>query len=833
MTGRLSVLAVVAATGAVQCFASMPNWQARAGLVAVAVALSLIWIILRRCCWPGSASTYRALIPLWAGVLGLLITVARVEHRLADELAADNENKVSRVVLRVASLVRIQPDSRQFEAEVISSMPDGLPSRIQVSWNAAGWGGPYGLASKDPATFPELVPGQVWRMSLTLKKPHGARNPHAFDYESYMFAQGLRATGSVRGTPHYLGDEPWASLPVVAQRARHYVREAMRPYLEGKRYGAVLLALTIGDQASVTPADWDVFNRTGITHLVSISGSHITMIAAIGGLAMRWTWRRMRVRGRAPAERVPAQIAAALAALLVAWLYCLLAGWGVPARRTFLMLAVIAAAHSLRLPLNVSRLLSLVAFAVVMLDPWALLASGFWLSFGAVYVLMVSPGWWGRAQGYSSRTTRRQRLGRFLYLASSLQLGITVGLMPLLALIFHQVSLASPLANSYAIPVISLWVTPLSLLLAAVAFVPGLEWLASIIAWLGHTALDVIMRPTVWLAQLDLASFDAPAAPFGLTLLALSGLLLAVMPYGFPTRSAAWLLMLPALFWRPERPDPGDWTAHALDVGQASAIVIQTARHVVLFDTGLRSSATSDDGARTVWPFMRSKGINKLDVMVVSHADIDHAGGAGSLLVSVPVEQSYSSFDLQAYVEREYRLLGERGGNVRLPLAVSACWHGVKWEVDGVAFDFLWPLTHYDAARPAKREQRNGQACVLRVRGRHHSLLLTSDIGAAQEASLLARGLDPVDVVMAAHHGSKGSSTVDFVRAVQARHVVAQVGMWNRYGHPSPAVQKRWEQAGAQFWRTDLHGAIAARSQAGELTVQSIRQSNEHYWQGR
>ncbi len=832
MTGRLSVLAVVLATGAVQCFPAMPDLDAWLILIAGAGALSLGLLYWQHRALRPKTSAYRWLAPLWAFVLGLLITVARVEQRLADELAPGNENQVSRVVLRVAGLVRIQPDSRQFDADVISSRPDGVPSRIQVSWRAPGRSGPYGRFSQAEFDFPELVPGQVWRMSLTLKKPHGARNPHAFDYESYMFAKGLRATGSVRGTPLYLGDEPWADLPTIAQRARHRVRRAMQPYLEGKRYGAVLLALTIGDQASVEQSDWDVFNRTGITHLVSISGSHITMIAALGGTAMLWGWRRLRFRGKALAERVPAQIVAALTALLIAWLYCLLAGWGVPARRTFLMLTVIATAHILRLPLNVSRLLSLVAFAVVVLDPWALLASGFWLSFGAVYVLMASAGWWGQAFGRNGQT-RFRRFGRFLAAASHLQLAITVGLMPLLALIFHQVSLASPLANSYAIPIISLVVTPLSLLLAAVAFVPGLGWLASAIAWLGHGALYWIMQPTVWLAEWDLASFDSVAAPFWMTVLALAGLFMAVMPYGLPQRRTAWLLMLPALFWRIERPAEGGWAAYALDVGQSSAIVIQTARHALLFDTGLRSSATSDEGLRTVAPFMRARGIRKLDVLVVSHEDIDHAGGVRSVLMSVPVEQSYSSFELSTYLQREARLLDSPFNLATLPRAMSSCHQGQRWQIDGVVFEFLWPPARPGSSRSKKAQQRNNLGCVLRIQGRHHSILLTGDIGVAQESALLNAGLGAVDVVMAGHHGSKSSSGIHFVNRVQASHVLAQAAAWNHYGHPSPVVQQRWEESGARFWRTDRHGAITVHSRVHGLQVLSTRETDARYWQGR
>ncbi|AEC19375.1 ComEC/Rec2 [Pusillimonas sp. T7-7] len=827
MTGRMSLLAFVAASGAVHGLPQMPDRPMLLGLCITAVLCTAItaWRLPRQRRW-------HVLAPLWMAMAGFLLTVARVEYRLADRLDTDNENKVARVVLRIAGLPKLGPDSRQFEAEVISSIPEGVPSRIQVSWAAEQWAGPYGRADRTPASFPELIPGQVWRMALTLKPPHGTRNPQAFDYESYAFAHGIRALGSVRGKPKYLYDEPWASLPVVAQRARHAVRAAMRPYLHDKRYGAVLLALAIGDQASVEASDWLVFNRSGITHLVSISGSHITMIAAMGGLLTLFLWRRMRWRGQAWAERLPAQVAAALAALLVAWLYCLLAGWGVPARRTFFMLAVIFFMYILRITTTPFRVLSLVAFVVVLLDPWALLASGFWLSFGAVYVLMASSGWYGQAMG-QTQLKWRQRMPEFLATATRLQLAITVGLMPLLALIFHEVSIVSPLVNAYAIPVISLLVTPLALLLAGSAMAPGLEFLALACAWLGHAALDAIMLPTVWLSGLRAASFHVAAAPLWLTVIAILGLAAATLPYGIPGRHLAWLLVAPALLWWPNRPPEGSWDLHALDIGQGSAVLIQTARHAVLFDAGLRSSATSDVGARIIWPFLRSQGVNRLGALIVSHADIDHAGGVRSILEALPVAQSYSSFNLLSYLKREARLLGMPDQLPPLPPAMSLCAYGINWHVDGVTFEFLWPLAAAgaQAAESTKTKARNAQACVLRVRGRHHTALLTADIGSRQEADLVARGLGSADVVMVAHHGSKTSSSPEFVAETQAAHVVAQAGAWNRYGHPAASIQARWQDSGAQFWRTDHHGAISLQSRPEGLQARSERMAARRYWQ--
>ncbi len=820
MIGRLSLLGFTAATGSVHLLAQMPDqgiWML--GGAALCVVTLFVWALM-------SVHRWHVLLPLGAVALGLSLTILRVEQRLADVLHPDNENKVSRVVLRIASLPRLTPDSRQFEAEVISSIPDGVPSRIMVTWAGSGWGGPYGKAKNAVDVFPELIPGQVWRMALTLKPPHGLRNPGGFDYEAYAFAQGIRATGTLRGTPRFLRDEPWASLSVSAQRARHHVRQAMLSYTQDKRYGAVMLALVVGDQAGVSAGDWQVFNRTGLSHLVSISGSHISMVAALGGGLVFWLWRRWRFRGRFLAEYVPAQVAAALVALLIAWLYCLLAGWGVPARRTFLMLTVIAVAYVARLPLNSSRLLALVAFAVVLLDPWALLSAGFWLSFAAVYVLMSSASWYGRKPS-PPLPSRWAWLSTSVLVAARLQLAITVGLMPLLALLFHEVSLVSPLANAYAIPLISLIVTPLSLLLGALALMPGLEPLASGVAWLSHGVLEAMMAPTLWLSQLSVATVAISSAPGWATFVGMAGLVWALMPYGLPGRHSAWLLMVPALLWPAKRPLPGEWDLHVLDVGQAGAVVVQTARHSLLFDTGIRNSPDSDSGARVIAPFLRFKGIRSLDVMVVSHADIDHVGGVRSVLQAVPVQQSYASFDLPAYLAREARLLGVPDDLPLMPLAVSRCEYGQYWRIDDVDFEFLWPLSEDGTGS----RNKNDGGCVLRIRGKHHTALLPGDISATSETALIDRGLEPVDVVLAGHHGSKTSSSAGFVEATGAPHVIAQAGAWSRYGHPHRTVQRRWEESGAQFWRSDRHGSVHVSSASHGLLVHAERQTNRRYWQ--
>lgn len=822
--GRICLLAFVGGVGLVHLWPVVPDTR----ISALALASSLFAALVVG----GSRAGWRWVYVLWGAVAvsaGVLYGAVRAEHRLADALDSANEDKVSRVVLRVAELPRLDAESRVFVADVLSSIPEGVPSRIQVRWNAGRYSGPYGARAAQPvAHFPDLMPGQVWRMALVLRSPHGSRNPHGFDYEGHVFAQGIRATGTVRGKPELLGDDPWVSVSVAAQRARHLVREAMLPFIGEQRWGGVLLALAIGDQASVASNDWLTFNRSGLTHLVSISGSHVTMIAVMAAFVVNRLWRRLRWRGRALAERLPAQCAAAFVALLVAWLYCLLAGWGVPARRTFVMLAVVALSLVLRLPLNAAHVLAVAAFAVVLMDPWSLLASGFWLSFLAVSVLMASTGWWGRSAGLPP-TDRVSRTWGMLLAAARLQLLVTLALMPPLALLFNEVSLVSPLANAYAIPVIGAMVTPLALLLAGLSLLPGLQAIAAGVAFAGHWLLEACMWPTVWLAALPGASLTVSAAPWWLTLFAMLGIGIGLLPRGFPSRTMGWAFMLPALLWVPARPVPGDWELHALDVGQGSALVLQTATHVLVYDTGVRYSPDADAAQRALLPFLRAKGIRSIDVLVVSHGDLDHVGGLRSVLEAVPVRQSYSSFDLSAWLAREGRLLGGRD-LPPLPEARGTCAYGVLWKVDDVSFEFLWPLGAGSVDLTAGTRERNRNACVLRVRGQHHSILLPGDIGADEERALVDRGLGPVDVLLAAHHGSRHSSGDAFVRAVQAQHTIAQAGWMNRYGHPAEVIRRRWQANGAAFWDTSRHGALIARSQSGVLTVGAERARRPRYW---
>ncbi|WP_192903618.1 DNA internalization-related competence protein ComEC/Rec2 [Achromobacter aloeverae] len=887
MRGRAIVLTWVAATAGVQMFADLPGGLARVGLALAALALIVAGHLghrLGRCpgrCLVGSPASDVAVRATTGGgtvrlremarTLGYCLAAAclavanaseRAAWRINDALPERHDNEVSRVLLRVTGLPAQGEDHVRFDADVLHAVPGPVPATIRVDWWRHGRDAP----------LPVLAPGQVWHTALLLRRPHAALNPHAADGSARLFHDGVRALASVRGQPRLVPARMGVSA--LVDRARYALRTRLSSTLGAWRYGGVVIALALGDQAAIHAVDWAIFNATGVTHLVSISGLHVSLVAGLAGLGWAWCWRRLRWRGVAAAERAPAQVAGGVVALAVAAVYCALAGWGLPAQRTFFMLAVALGAWLLRLPLSPGRVWVLAAGVVTLVDPWAPLAAGFWLSFGAVAVLMACGARGTRRPVADAGATGLQgalrRQGARLMAASRLQLTINIALAPVLAVLTQQLSVAAPLANAFAIPVISLVATPLALLAAALHALPACcEWQsgAQWVAWAAHCVIASTMAPLAWLADQDWAVRSLAAPPWGLVALALAGTAWALMVAGWPARRWGWLLLVPALAWRPDRPAPGAWSMTVLDVGQGGAAVVRTARHTLLFDAGPLSRSGSDAGTRVVWPYLRAEGIARLDTLVLSHGDLDHAGGVRGVLQGVVVADTYASFNLPARLRAGAYRNGERRGRLAPgprprpdsdpaadpdPAGAASgadadaaedgaaaarlgvfrrCQAGQAWTVDGVRFDFLHPpLPGHAAGRRAGRSNENG--CVLRIRGRYHSALLPGDIGVDQEDAL-AGTLGRIDVVLAPHHGSATSSGEALVRAAAATQLIVQAGYRNRFGHPAARVLSRWQRAGTDIWRTDLDGAVRVDSGGAGLHVRAMRDERARYWHGR
>ena len=835
--GRLIALSVIAACVFVQNLAHLPQWLDVLGLCLI---VCTAWLFLYSCSGLAVIKKYpflkksiqylnRSIILALVLIASLAWSTWRAQLRMSDQLSPEHENVVSRIQFEITGMVQDQGDSFRFEAEVLPHRQTGerfkgIPRHIQVVWRK----------HDGEHASPVIRPGQIWRAALIFRQPRGALNPHSFDYEAHLLSRNIRAIGRVRGNPVLITEVRLSSFQVMVSRTRQYIRQAMRKHVDHMTFGAVLIALAIGDQDSVQAGHWEIFNKTGITHLVSISGSHVTMLAAFGGLSMLWIWKRLRWRGRALAEHIPAKIVAGIAALCVAWLYCLLAGWGVPARRTFFMLLVSGLAMLVRLPLSASSVLCLAAAVVTIIDPWSPLATGFWLSFGAVAVLFYV-GSQTQLNGEESLTLRVR--GWIIFKESArLQWLITLAMLPALAYLFQQVSVTSPIANAIAIPVITFIVTPLALLMAVTALIPGADVLAGWMAWFAHWALDWTMVPVTWLAFVPGSSMSVAAMPVWCLLLALIGIVWALQPPGVPERWVGWTLLIPALTWQPQTLSAGAWQLTALDVGQGGAIIVRTQRHALVFDVGPRLGI-SDAGQRVVSPVLRALGVRHINALIISHPDIDHAGGLPGLLREMPVSLAYASFNLEHLLNHTQSVLKIPAPIVR-PDEVLMCQAGLSWIWDGVAFTFLHPVTNtQDEGAPMvkhtckKKVKTNAQSCVLHIQGKHHSALLPGDIGNRQEKELLGRVR--ADVALVAHHGSATSSSENFVSQLGALHAIAQVGYLNRFSHPAPEVVQRWKALQTIFWRTDRDGAVTAESSRTGLTVISQAQLRKRYWHDR
>lgn len=799
----LALAAFVAGAFILQQQAALPSPAVLAALLAVASVAAVVAAALSTRVGRLAALARAAAVVLCALLLGIGYAALRAELRLADALAFADEGRDVTVVGVIDSLPAQLERGQRFEFAVERVLtPDvHVPARVALSW----FGGQAAV-----------VPAERWQFTVRLRRPHGNLNPGGFDLEAWMLERNLRASGYVRdgrandSAPRRLAARV-ADPGAQVDRARHVLRAELQQRLAGERYAGVLVALVLGDQRAIAESDWLLFNATGISHLVSISGLHITMIAGLAAWLASALWRRSR---RLLAIG-PAQTAVAVMGMAVAFAYCLLAGWGVPAQRTFFMLCVVALALLARVPMRASITLALAAAVVTAIDPWASAAPGFWLSFGAVAaILLAMRGRAVRAAGWRDR----------LRAAVHVQLAVTVALVPLTIALFQQMSVVSPLANAVAIPVVSLVVTPLALLGGLAVMLPApLDTLAVPLLAIGHALFAALAAALQWLAGFGWAAVALPAPPPWALAFALAGVLWLLMPRGWPLRWLGAVWLLPLFVWPPQRPAADELWVTAIDVGQGAAVLLETRDAVVLYDTGPRYTREADAGGRVILPYLRWRGIDRLDLLVVSHLDSDHSGGAASLLRAFPGTPVMTS------IESAHPMLRDAG-------PITRCAVPQRQTLGALALTVLHPVE----ANYAERRSTNAMSCVLQVRFGEATVLLTGDIPSAQEAQLLARGgleagTTPVTLLAAPHHGSRHSSSAALVDATQPRAVLFQAGYRNRFGHPDGEVLMRYAAAGAAIARNDHGGALQWRlgadgADGADVTPVAARQALRRYW---
>jgi competence protein ComEC len=763
-----------------------------------------------------------------------------------------------------------------------------LPDRLWLSLyqNGQGRGGTESpdrseyedLKSLPTATLKQMRPGERWALRVRLKAPHGAMNPHGFDYELWLWEQGLGATGYVRTSaqdpaPRLLGQS--LLLPSIwVERARQQVRDAVLARVPSAQTAGLIAALVVGDQNAIERSDWDVFRATGVAHLMSISGLHVTLFAWVAAALVGWLWRRSALHWPAqhlsPSLFLPAPHAALVCGLLLAAAYAWFSGWGVPAQRTVLMLGTVALLRlsGRRWPWAMTWLLCLAV--VLALDPWAFLQPGFWLSFVAVGVLFASnpkpelnstainpkiKGGDSNANTDSSAMSERHtrpesvvikiaqhHLVALLWRMLREQWVIGVALMPLMVILFQQVSVVGFVANLFAIPWVTLVLTPLGFL--GVVFPPCWD----LAAWAAEQMVDCLYVLAKW----PWAVWTVPAPQPTWALLALLGAVLlgwSGLSWFKPwwRRSIGAVLMLPVLF--PQALGlvtpiaQGQFEILAADIGQGNAVLVRTAHHALLYDTGPSFGRDSDAGQRVLVPLLRALGV-RLNLLVLSHRDSDHTGGARAVLATQPDASVLSS------IEAEHTLQQIR--------PALRCERGQSWLWDGVRFEVLHPqASDYEHA-----QKPNALSCVLKISsapavtnlpgekstelGTAKSALLTGDIEAAQERQLLDWALDQADQaakeagtkhsvnilksdwLLVPHHGSKTSSTAEFLTAVSAPTAVVQAGYRNRFSHPVSAVVQRLRESGAVVYTSPACGALHWRSADAQVVCE--RDVRRRYW---
>lgn len=727
------------------------------------------------------AAARPALIMLSALLVGFSFADWRAQMRMAEQLAAADEARTLVVIGTVTDLVESTRFGARFRFHIEKS-DTPLPATVLLS---------DGYRPAAGSTASDWQPGQRWRLSVRLKRPHGNLNPGSFDYESWLLAEGIGATGNLaRGEREQLKDfVPTAGN--LIDRARSRLAARIRAQLGEQAFAGVVVALVVGDQTGISQLQWDLFRNTGITHLVSISGLHVTLIAGLFGSLSGWLWRRsFRLT-----SLLPARAAAVLAGVAAAFAYTLLAGFAVPTQRTFFMVSAAAIALLSGRRLSAASVWAFALGVTVALDTWAVLSLGFWLSYLTVGAMLFA---------LSPRLGKPHALRDRLWLWGGAQWAATLGSMPLLIWLFQQLPLASPLANAVAIPLVSTVATPLALL--------GSLDPSGLVLRLSHSVLAFTFSLIGPLA--DVRSVWQQATPPVWSLpIAMLAVALLLLPGGIPGRWLAWVGLLPLLLpLQPQHSREGEFKATIFDVGQGLAILVTAGDQHLLFDAG-----PAGQGGRVLPGALRAAGVGKLDLLILSHDDPNHTGGALAVMGSTKVTQLLGAAPQAPFGYSPVE---------RLPPA-SPCHAGMAWSWNQVRFELLNP----PADRPLDSSEKDS-GCVLKVSSEYGSLLLPADISPARERALLEDQAQALraDVMVLPNHGAKGSSSSDFVAAVAPKAAVATVAYLNPFHHPRADIVARYAAAGIAVWRTDLDGAVSVNFTATGMQIGRQRQLTRRYW---
>jgi competence protein ComEC len=707
----------------------------------------------------------------WAAVVLLALCWALYNFHL--QLASQVDPALSGKLVRAKGVIASVPTESngfvrfQFRADK-EYLSAGLPHTLLVYWYR---------------DWPELSVGEYWQLELKIRPPWGRVNFQGADKERWLFAAGIGGLGTVRAGHRLTGpDSTWFPVQSIRQTVMRRISERVAD----ERQRGVVRALATADRSGISSDDRRLLKVTGTSHLLAISGLHVGLAAA-GGM---WLSRLLLLFLPLSMMGGATLLVSVCGGLLSAGAYAALAGLGTPTLRSVLMLFTAMTAVLLCRAIHPLRAWAMSLAVILLINPFAPLGAGLWFSFLAVAALLFV---------FIPRTGRLNWWKKILMAQS----GVVLVLLPVSAAWFYSFSPSAFLANLLAIPWVSFLVVPP--VLAGLAVLPLSGVMAGALWSAAGLASNVLFRFLEFIDHIQ-GDLSAMAPPSVLqVLLALTGAFVLLLPRGLAARWIGLFFILPLFLPPGDRTGAGTIELEILDVGQGTAALLSSGGHSLLYDSGPGDGKGQDLVTGVIAPALARLGPKAPRQVVISHGDLDHAGGLQSLLRLFP------GADYLVNLSHPHDL----AGNCNTPM---------RWAWPGVVFATLHPS-------PGLPYMGNDSSCVISAGSGDNRVLLSGDISELVESRLVMDGLSTHQVLLVPHHGSKTSSSPTFINRLRPEVAVATASLGNRFDFPRPEIRRRYEALGARFWSTGDCGALRLLLHPdGSLEASSARRKRNRIW---
>ncbi len=687
-------------------------------------------------------------------------------HILKSQVDTVYLNAPINIIGKISDLPKIS----NHKATFIFKVEQPFNAKVKLSW--------YGK------NLPVLQANDQWHLRVTLKRNNGYQNLGGFDYEQWLFYKQIDATGYVRSSINNKLIKPNNGLSI--NKFRQNIKQTLSKFLNKLQFGGVLNALVIGDRTLISEYNWALFKATNTTHLSVISGLHIGLISGFVFLFTGFLWRQCAKC----TLRAPALVIGSYFGLISALIYALIAGFSIPTQRAFIMAGVVFLSIIFRRYHTIWQLYGMALLLVLIINPLSIFSVGFWLSFYVVAIIIYG----------ASQHKNRHWIVRLIYI----QLLISLATMPLIAWFFNSGSILSPIANLVAIPIFSFISTPFALIGAISAHLQ-LPLLATLSFDIANQSLIILSVLLEYLQSFNFNQWHYTQVSSAEMLLLIITILITILPSALKLRRIAIVLLLLIIFHPSEKITKGSAVVTILDVGQGLANVVRTQNHTLLFDTGSDYPSGFNMGDAVVIPYLRSKQIQYLDKIIISHGDNDHIGGLNSVLKAFNVLEIHTSVPN------------------KIQATTTLCKKGRHWIWDDVLFEILNSDDNF---------KDNNASCVLKISTHSHSVLLSSDIEKKAEKYLISTQKDklPSNILISPHHGSKTSSSDEFLEALSPKWVVVSSGYKNRFNHPAKVVVNRYKNHNINILNTSCSGQIEIFL-GKDIVINQYRRDYARYYQ--